>query len=558
MKRSFACVLLAILATTAAVVGCGGDGSSTPPPAAPDPTLVQTQQGPVKGVEANGAEAFLGIPYAAPPVGALRWKPPTPALARTGTLDASKAGSDCVQGGATPTSAPDGAEDCLFLNVYRPAASSTTPLPVIVAIHGGGFTLGSALFIDGTSLARDNGVIVVAMNYRLNALGFLAHPALSAEDAATHASGNFGLMDQSAALAWVAQNIASFGGDPANVTITGGSAGGLSVFSHLVSPMSAGLFAKAAPQSGGFSRLQAPLAQAESDGSNFAAPWNCNAAGSNAAVASCLRALPAAATLTGALPPPLSGTGNLNAWLPIVDGRFMTTSTSTAFSAGNFAKVPLMTGFVDDEGTFFVSAAFGQTPITDATYLPVGIQGYMGIADPSAASDVATTLYPTASYATPNQALARVYGDYRVICGILQDTDAIAVALPAPAKAYVYQFSEKNPYTDANSLSSRLPPNDNIVYGAFHGSDLDYWFDQLTTNPTAQELQLAQTMSNALAAFAKTGNPNASGAAPLWQPYSAGQRAVLSLSHAEVNAGFDAYTPHQCAFWYGQPPSTHL
>lgn len=558
MKRSFAFAFIAVLVATSAVVGCGGDGSSTPRTAAADPTLVQTQQGPVKGVEANGVQTFLGIPYAAPPVGALRWQPPAPAPARTGTLDASTAGAECVQGGATPTSAPDGAEDCLYLNVYRPAATSATPLPVIVAIHGGGFTLGSALFIDGTSLARDNDVIVVAMNYRLNALGFLAHPALSAEDATTHASGNYGLMDQAAALTWVAQNIASFGGDPANVTITGGSAGGLSVFGHLVSPMSAGLFAKAAPQSGGFSRLQEPLAQGESDGSAFAAPWSCNAAGSNAEVAACLRALPASATLTGALPAPLSGTGNLNAWLPIVDGRFMTSSTSSAFSAGNFAKVPLMAEFVDDEGTFFVSAAFGQAPISDATYLPVGIQGYMGIADPSAAGEVATTLYPTASYATPNQALARVYGDYRVICGILQDTDAIAAALPAAAHAYVYQFSEKNPYTDANSLSSRLPPNDTIVYGAFHGSDLDYWFDQLTTNPTAQELQLAQTMSNALAAFAKTGDPNAAGAAPLWQPYSAGQRAVLSLSHAEVNAGFDAYTPHQCAFWYGQPPSTHL
>jgi len=540
---------LGFFAAALALGGCGGSDD----PAA-DPTVVQTQQGAVKGTASNGVQQFLGVPYAAAPTGALRWKPPAAAANRTSVLDASQPGSACLQAGAPPTFAPTGSEDCLFLNVYRPAAASTTPLPVIFAIHGGGFVLGSSAFVDGTSLAKNNNVIVVSINYRLSALGFLAHPALSAEDTSTHASGNYGLMDQNAALTWVKQNIAAFGGDPANVTITGGSAGGISVFTHMVSAMSAGLFAKAAPQSGGFTRVQATLAQSELAGTAFAAPWNCNGAGTDAQVAACLRALPAATTLAGALPPPQFGTGNLSAWLPIVDGKFLTTSTSTAFSTGNFSKVPLMTGVVDDEGTFFVSAAFGQNPITTATYEPVGIQGYLGLADPSAVS----ALYPTAQYASPNQALARVYGDYRVICGILQDTDSIASALPATAKAYVYQFSEKSPYQDASSLSTRLPPNSTITYGAFHGSDLPYWFNQMTTNPTAPELQLAQAMSTAMANFAKTGNPNAAGSVPQWQPYTATQRGVFSLSHSAVNAGFDAYGAHQCSYWYGQPPSTHL
>jgi para-nitrobenzyl esterase len=538
-----------LVAAMLALAGCGG--SDDP---APDPTVVQTQQGPVKGVAANGVVTFLGVPYAAPPTGPLRWKPPAAALGRTGVLDASQLGSACLQSGPPPTFAATGSEDCLFLNIYRPQAPSATLLPVIFAIHGGGFILGSSAFVDGTSLAKNNDVIVVSINYRLSALGFLAHPSLTAEDTATHASGNYGMMDQTAALAWVKQNIAGFGGDAANVTITGGSAGGLSVFSHMVSPMSAGLFAKAAPQSGGFTRIQSTLAQSEAAGVAFGAPWNCNGAGTDAQIAACLRAMPAATTLAGTLPPPQSGTGNLPAWYPIVDGKFLTTSTSTAFSAGGFGKVPLMTGVVDDEGTFFVSAAFGQNPITTATYGPVGIQGFLGLADPSAVS----ALYPTTQYASPNQALARVYGDYRVICGVLQDTDSIASALPATAKAYVYQFSEKAPYQDASSLASRLPPNSTITYGAFHGSDVPYWFDQMTTNPTPLELQLAQTMSKAMANFARTGDPNTAGNVPQWQPYSASQRAVFSFSHSVLNASFDAYGAHQCSYWYGQPPSTHL
>ncbi|MDB5873217.1 MAG: alpha/beta hydrolase fold family protein, partial [Ramlibacter sp.] len=219
MKRSFVWESLAVVAAALALAGCGGGGNSAPV----DPTVAQTQQGEVKGTAANGVVQFLGVPYAAPPTGALRWKPPAPALARTGTLQAGTPGAQCLQAGPPPTFTPSGSEDCLFLNIYRPQAASAAPLPVIVAIHGGGFVLGSSAFQDGTSLAKNNNVILVSINYRLSALGFLAHPALTAEDTATHASGNYGLMDQTAALAWVKQNISAFGGDPANVTITGGS-----------------------------------------------------------------------------------------------------------------------------------------------------------------------------------------------------------------------------------------------------------------------------------------------------------------------------------------------
>jgi para-nitrobenzyl esterase len=548
MNRSMVWKTLGAAAMALALAACGGDDET------PDPTVAQTQQGTVTGTAANGVVQFLGIPYAAPPAGALRWKAPVAPAVRTASLNASTPGAQCVQAGPPPTLTATGSEDCLYLNIYRPQASSSSPYPVILVVHGGGYVLGSSAFVNGTSQAKNNNVIVVSINYRLSALGFLAHPALTAEDTATHASGNYGLMDQTAAMAWVKQNIAAFGGDPNNVTLTGGSAGGLSVFTHMASPMSAGLFAKAAPQSGGFSRVQATLAQSEAAGVAFAAPWNCNGAGTPLQVAACLRNVPAATTLVGALPPPQSGTGNLAAWLPILDGKFLTTSTATAFASGNFNKVPVMSGMVEDEGTFFVSAPFGQNPITAATYEPVGLAGFLQLPDVAGVS----ARYPLAAYPSPNQALARVYGDFRVTCGVMQDSENIAKALPATAKVYVYQFAEKTPYTDATSLIGRLPPNTNITYGAFHSSDVPYWYDQMTTNPTSAQLQLAQTMSKALANFAKNGDPNTTGAAAQWQAYSSAQRGVTNMTQSAVTPNFDAYGPHQCAYWYGQPPTTRL
>ncbi len=215
-----------------------------------------------------------------------------------------------------------------------------------------------------------------------------------------------------------------------------------------------------------------------------------------------------------------------------------------------------MTGVVDDEGTFFVSAAFGAPAqnVTAGSYQPL-IAGFLGLPDPAAVA----ALYPTGSYPTPNQALARVYGDYRVICGILQDTDNIAAALPASAKAYVYKFSEKTPYTNFLSLPNRLPPTNVMEYGAFHGADVNYWYDQMTGTTTPAQLQLAQNMEKAFANFARTGNPSVAGTLPAWQPYSAAERGtVMEFTHAASTATANAYNAHNCGFWYGQPPSNRL
>ena len=221
------------------------------------PVIVRVAGGDLQGVVAEGVESFKGIPFAAPPVGELRWRPPQPAAPWTGVRQASEFGADCMQGRFGPPPAPGApparvpSEDCLFLNVWRPAGSTATRLPVMVWIYGGGFVGGSGAspFTSGTPFAKQ-GVVLVSLNYRVGRFGFFAFPALSRERP-DEPKGNYAYMDQIAALQWVKRNIAAFGGDPGNVTIFGFSAGGVSVHSLLASPMARGLFHKAIAQSGG-------------------------------------------------------------------------------------------------------------------------------------------------------------------------------------------------------------------------------------------------------------------------------------------------------------------
>src|SRR5215475_422830 len=254
--------------------------------------VVITQQGRVRGVERSDVRAFLGIPYAAPPIGDLRWKPPQIHAPWPHVLDATKFRGHCAQV-PNPTGTPSTSEDCLFLNVYVPNADdddsqqSKTPhlRAVMVWIHGGNLTAGESDDFDGSMLATLGNVIVVTINYRLGALGFLAHPALTAESP-DHASGNYGIMDQAEALRWVHRNILFFGGDPTRVTIFGESAGGLSVHSQLASPGSAGLFHRAIVQSGAYQLTEPSLTAAETVGTTFATNAACTDQ-----TAACLRAL---------------------------------------------------------------------------------------------------------------------------------------------------------------------------------------------------------------------------------------------------------------------------
>src|ERR1041385_850940 len=214
------------------------------------PNDVEVETGVVRGSDdGNGVRSWLGIPYAAPPVGTLRWKPPQKPQSWEGGRDGTKVGQKCPQNPVI--TAGGGIEDCLTLNVWAPSAMHTEPLPVMVWIHGGAFVFGSGgdPFYAGAELARTRGVVVVTINYRLNGLGFLAHPALDAEDP-DHTSGNYGIRDQIAALQWVQRNIHEFGGDPAHVTLFGESAGGYSTCVHYVDPKTANLFEKAIVESG--------------------------------------------------------------------------------------------------------------------------------------------------------------------------------------------------------------------------------------------------------------------------------------------------------------------
>src|ERR1700729_3822850 len=258
----------------ATVLGAGAGGALASSGSGSASPIVRSAGGLVRGASVAGVSSFLGLPYAAPPTGNLRWRPPQPAPSWSGVRDATQFGPSCPQALTGNPFLPPGpiSEDCLYLNVYTPTLHdhSGGGRPVLVWIHGGGLVQGGARNYDGTKLAAD-GTVVVTINYRLGALGFLAHPALASHGAA----GNYGLMDQQAALRWVQRNIGQFGGDPHNVTIAGQSAGGLSVLAQMVSPGARGLFQKAIVQSGTFALNQRPLATAEASGEKFAQSVGC-------------------------------------------------------------------------------------------------------------------------------------------------------------------------------------------------------------------------------------------------------------------------------------------
>jgi len=327
------------LITLGLVIGLAacGNGSDS------DPLVVTTDRGDVKGIEVAGTRQFLGIPYAAKPV---RWQAPVEADPWMGLRDASSFGANCAQPD-TPFGFASTSEDCLFLNVYRPTGDG--PFPVMVWIHGGALQFGEGSDYDPSQMVAQ-GLVVVTLNYRLGALGFLAHAALSAEGGGS--SGNYGLMDQQAALRWVQRNIAAFGGNSSNVTIAGESAGGHSVHAHLASPLSAGLFHKAIVQSGSYS-LNTPTLEAQQTlGQAFAA-----ASGCTDQTAACLRNL--------SVPSLLANQAALNAGLAIstnVDNRVLLRSHRDAFSTGNFNRVPVMEGTNANEFSVLTAFLFDYGP----------------------------------------------------------------------------------------------------------------------------------------------------------------------------------------------------
>ncbi len=556
MRRqiSFTCALPLVLA-----LGC--DGSVTER-AEPRGLEVQTTFGPVVGFDDDGVHSYRGIPYAAPPVGELRWKPPIAASPWSDTRSVTEAPDPCPQelfgGLSVPGFTPS--EDCLYLNVDAPAEGRR--LPVMVWIHSGAFTLGEGLQTDGGTsgdrIARETGTVVVSMNYRLGQLGFLAHSALT-EESPDDASGNYGLMDQAAALAWVQENIEAFGGDPENVTIVGESAGAFSVCSHLASPNSAGLFAKAILQSGSCERPWATLAEAEAQGDAFATDLGCDGAED---VLACMRDKSADEVLTAMPPAPnfgFSGGDESNgSWWPILDGHFFTEQPSDSFSSGNFNRVPIILGFTREEARLFAwIAELGDPPleVTSENYEAL-IARYVG-GDTELAGRVADQ-YPLEDYSEPTVAFSAVVTDSVFRC----PGKAEVAKLSAFGTAYLYQFE----YPDGRSqleipILGLDPPSYDL--DAFHGADISYVFgyDPVLTldlqsqsvvlepwEPGSVDEALWLEMLGYFTRFAATGDPNGEGAVE-WPSYDAATDQHLAID-ASMSVGSNA--AEKCEFWDGE------
>jgi para-nitrobenzyl esterase len=458
--------------------------------ARPGVALATLDTGRVEGVVDQGVAAFKGIPYAAPPVGPLRWRPPAPHPGWRGLKRCDEMGPIALQAykpddngvGPLPMS-----EDCLTLNVWTPQPR-TGRLPVMVWIHGGGFVNGSttAALYDGAALARQ-GVVVVGVNYRLGRFGFFAHPLLTAEDP-DELKGNYALMDVIAALQWVQRNVAAFGGDPGDVTIFGESAGGMAVNRLMISPLAAGLFHKAISQSGAGRDASTPLAKAEADGAAFV-----DGLGVQAGSPAALRAILAETILAAGDPDVGQG------WGPIIDGRLLTGDVADAFRDGTQAKVPYLAG----------SNAL-EFPIPQRVFEPA-FKRLTRLSD--ADRDALKAAYPS-----EGAFKARVISDFifgepaRHLCARHAETGE---------PAFLYRFSVLS-----KSLASTLR-------GAPHAAERQYVFKTLAASTwptTPMDEEAAEVISAYWVAFAKTGDPNGD-QRPTWPAYDARKDRLLEFTN---------------------------
>lgn len=514
-----------------ACAACGSDksGESALSTLGAD-TVMVPNVGTINGTKSATMRSFKGIPYATPPVGPLRWKPPQKAAAMTAPLDATKYASGCVQD-SNPFGTGSTNEDCLYLNVFAP--TGTGPFPVMVWIHGGAFLNGEATEYDATKLV-EQGVVVVTLNYRLGMMGFLAHSAI--DNGAGAASTNYGLLDQQLALHWVQDNIGSFGGDKTNVTIFGESAGGFSVHSQLVMPGAHGLFSHAIVESGAYGNtLQPTLDSAKMQGQTFAMNAHCP----DPCTADYLRSLKAADVLAA------QDLLKVQTLLPAVDGTVIPMGgVGGALMSGTYEKVPVMEGTNHDEWALFVGLYLNQTGMkltTEADYEAAAAATF------GQSTQIAMALiapYPLANYNNdPNLALTAAGTDFVFAC----PSRAAAIQLSANAATFVYEFSDPN----APQILLATPPADpSFKYMAAHASELEYLWNLPT--PTGKELSadqqaLSATMVKYWTQFAKTGNPNGAGT-PMWPAYTSANDSIMTLntpaSAVQVTTTFK--TAHKC------------
>lgn len=495
-------VLALTLGLSLTLTGClsGSGGSSSKVEVPQNPLIRTTAQGQVRGSEQADYLQFLGIPYAKPPVGALRFAAPQEADSWTGIRLAENYGSDCPQTGLTT----DAAEDCLFLNVFTP--SSPGPHPVMVWMHGGAFIFGSGAGTYQPPRLVGEDVVVVTVNYRLGKLGFTAHPGLTAEQGA---SGSYGIMDQQQALRWVRDNISEFGGDPANVTLFGESAGGLSVLSHLVSPASAGLFHKAIVQSGSYSQTQTAMAAAETVGTSFASALGCSAE-TVAEEVTCMRSRSVAEIMA-------QPAGSIT---PTLRSDILPTSVGASLATpGGFNDVPVLMGTNTDEWSYFLASRGEANLITADNYQTI-LAGTFGA---TAVTGLAP-YYPPAAYGNDYAAVVTAFGTDGVFaCNASVQAERLAANGTRPL--FVYEFA------DREALSPGLTVPSWLTLGATHASEIQYLFgsDELfaSRGATPEQVELAQTMTRAWTRFARTGNPSFDGFS--WVDYGDSAGGMLSL-----------------------------
>jgi para-nitrobenzyl esterase len=507
--------------------------------------FVSTAAGDVLGVHRGGTCAYLGVPFAAPPTGNLRWRPPQPRAPWAPNVITATAAPAACPSLNPATAMPGGNEDCLTLNIWVPARTTANRWPVLVWLHTGGFTNASSNFpsSDGQRFADEREAVVVAPNYRLGPFGFLAHTALAQEDPAYPSSGNYGLADQRAALRWVREHIAAFGGDPQTVTIAGTSAGGTSTGLHLVSPASRGLFQRAVLQSTYPTYRWPTLDEAYGQGEQFAAALGCT---DRTRVLQCLRSATPVQVLQALAVGQLQITeapGRV-LWNPVVDGVELPDQPRELYRHGSFSRVPIIIGVTGDEGWTFVDRSF-----------PTGlsVEQYESVIRTEFVADAnrVLSLYPANGFPTAKDALARVAADVEFVC----EARRIARVMHHDgAPVYVYSFEY---------------PLEGVTAGrAFHGLESNFLFGNnfaagavpgitAARALTASDLVIYDAMSNYWRRFMETGDPNPPGQQVQWPPYRPGPfeppvdpaRSDSHFVFADRLGVANHLRDQQCNFW---------